>query len=181
MTTLNIFFQIIIIFYLFGDSLSLAQFGFGSSTVTPLSFISREEIKRLISNNLNHEIFSQIPTTYVDSSIFFIIGNNQIKSVAYSNPIISTDVNIGSYELYHVSSYYLYLPKLMTGQQSVLFAFCTNSYYLSLYEYIGNNLNNKKLIRYEEFKIIQTKNECSGSSFIGKNDFNQKLYISNAY
>ena len=191
MLILNVLFQIIIIFYLYKDSLSLNLYGFGSSAVRQYSFGSREEIKRLISNDLSHEIFSQITSAngeYTDASKFFSIGKNALKIASYDiNPIDYKNININTIDLYHVSTYYLYLPKLISSQKSVLFAFCTKSHYLSLYEYISpNSLSRIKLIEFEEFKIAQTNNECSASSFLGKNDFGvsisiQKMYISNAY
>ena len=184
MIILNILLQAIILFYLYNDSYSLDKFGLGSSAINTLSFSYRYEFKRLISNNLNHEIFSQITSAngvYIDSRKLFIIGQNQIKTVDYSSPTTRTILNIDFYDSSTASSYFLYVPELINGQKSVLFVFCTSSYYLLFYEYNGNNLSNKKSIFYEEFKINESANQCSGSSFIGKNDIGQKLYVSNAY
>ena len=43
------------------------------------------------------------------------------------------------------------------------------------------HLNEINSINYDDLKISQTINQCSGSSYIGRKDFGYKIYISNAY
>ena len=184
-----ILFQIIIIFSLTKKVLLLNEYGKGVSQVHSLSINTPLKINGFISNELNHEIITGI-NTYIDSSKFFIFSDDKIKSINYNNPItsyvVSEYLSTNLYDdLYSISSYYIYLPKLKTTQKSVLFGFCTNSNYLSIYEYIATTtwerLDNKKLINYEKFNMKKTKNKCFASIFIGKNDIDEKAYISNAY
>ena len=183
----KILFQIIIIFFLTKKVLLLNEFGKGVSQVHSLSITTPLKINGFISNELNHEIITGI-NTYIDSSKFFIFSDDKIKSINYNNPItsyvVSEYLSTNLYDdLYSISSYYIYLPKLKTTQKTVLFGFCTNSNYLSIYEYITTweRLDNKKLFNYEKFNMKKTKNKCFASIFIGKNDIDEKAYISNAY
>ena len=205
----EIFFYITIIFYLFKYTISLNSFGKGVSPVSILSsFTYPEDVNGLISNDLTHETFSKT-TSYsnpYESSIFFIIGNQKIQSLYFTlssiyqkdvEELSSTSATLN--DLYSISSSYLFLPKdilydtntIEAKRKSALFGLCTNGNYISSYifEYntdinnllIDQKLINNNMISYDDVKITTTENKCSGSSFIGKSNFGDRVYISNAY
>ena len=196
----NYFYLVIIIFHIAKYSLNI--FGKTVSDKYTLSFPSSTEVNGFISNDLTHETFSEETpgTNEFEPSIFFIIGKNKIKSFYFTINSVNNDNEVEdlTYDLYSISSSYLFIPKDLiydsnsySQAKSVLFGLCTNNHFISSYifEYTtdANNflltqkLSNKNLISYEDLKTSQTDNKCSGSSFIGKINFGDKLYVSNAY
>ena len=202
MQKINFFFFIIFIYL---KKYIKCIFGRGVYQYNIISAFSLpEDVNGLVSNDLTHETFSEITNNGYDSlpyesSIFFIIGKSDIISLYFaSNSIKENSVNENLNDLYSISSSYLYIPKYLlydssigdSYHKSVLFGFCTNSNYISSYifEYSisGDSLTdqeliNKNTISYDNLQITETNNKCSGSSFIGKNNFGNRVYISNAY
>ena len=70
---------------------------------------------------------------------------------------------------------------------SKFLAFCTESFFISVYSFQHDNnyLNQKFVLEnkldYEDFKLYATPNKCSSSAYIGKNDFGARVFVSNSY
>ena len=163
-----------------------------------------EKINGFISNYFTHETFlnntEDISYLY-ESSIIFIIGENEIKSLYIANNAINPPAGgitvtldrTNGYNIYRISSDYIYIPKYLifngdhTNTYSKLLAFCTEGFFISVYSFKNNNnyLNQEFYFEngknYEDFKLYATKNKCSSSAYIGQNDFGDRVFVSNSY
>ena len=174
-----------------------------------LSFINPEKINGFVSNYFTHETFlsnkedDSIKNYKYESSIIFIIGENDAKSlyidddysiIPNTNDGISINIDrTPGKNIYRISSDYIYMPKYLIYNgtdiinDSKFLAFCTESFFISVYSFQhDNNYLNQKFvlenkIDYEDFKLYATPNKCSSSAYIGKNDFGARVFVSNSY
>ena len=158
-------------------------------------FPPTEKINCLITNYFTHETFlkNTADGDPIESSIFFIIGESTIKSnyinnyfTIISSPIITRPL----YNLFSVSSDYIYIPKYYLFstyegepyEKSIFLGFC-NNYFFSVYTF---DLTNQDFLlvkseSYEKYLIPNLNHRCSGSAYIGNNDFGDKIFVSNSY
>ena len=174
-----------------------------------IDFSSTDEINGLVTNYLTHETFlnNTEDGDPIESSIFFIIGKTKIKSF-YINELYTLIPNNGYLvnelstdgtpisNLYSVSSDYIYIPKYYLFSQfegnayekSILLGFCNNDYFLSVYTFEqtgGYTTQNFILRKYENYQdnffLSKTTHKCTGSAYIGNNDFGDRIFISSSY
>ena len=183
-------------------------------TKKELSFTTASEINGFITNYLTHETFlksTEDENNQFESSIFFITGKEEIKSLYLNieNILPNSDgydvlegkstslTNAIIPNLYSVSSDYIYIPSYSlfnsfsspNNEKSILFGFCNEQYYFSVYtfdhsdsDYTTQNFILQNYENYEEkYNLIKTGNKCSGSAYIGKNDFGDRVFVSNSY
>ena len=158
-------------------------------------FPPTEKINCLITNYFTHETFLKNTANGdpIESNIFFIIGEKTIKSYYINNyftiissPIITRPL----YNLYSASSDYIYIPKYYLFstyegepyEKSIFLGFC-NNYFFSVYTF---DLTNQDFLlvkseSYEKYLIPNLNHRCSGSAYIGNNDFGDKIFVSNSY
>ena len=169
---------------------------------------SGTKISALVTNYLTHETFLQNSqdTNYFESSIFFIIAENTIKSFYINTNTIYQDngytvtertkSNTALNNLYSVSSDFIYIPKYYifssldgnSYEKSILFGFCNTNYFFSVYTFDPNPTFTSQYFTLQNAEGYQDKfdldiaiNKCSGSAYIGNNDINDRIFVSNGY